>query len=55
MTVQHVLKWCREFDNGQLNVMDEQRVVSCPRLLTLLRILMQQYKQTNLRVLLNLK
>jgi hypothetical protein len=23
MTVQHVRKWCREFDNGQVNVMDE--------------------------------
>jgi hypothetical protein len=21
----HVLKWCREFDSGQMNVMDEQR------------------------------
>jgi hypothetical protein len=25
MTVQHVLKWCREFDSGQVNVMDGQR------------------------------
>jgi hypothetical protein len=25
MTVQHVHKWCREFDSGQVNVMDEQR------------------------------
>jgi hypothetical protein len=24
MTV-HVRKWCREFDNGRVNVMDEQR------------------------------
>jgi hypothetical protein len=24
MTVQHVHKWCREFDSGQVNVMDEQ-------------------------------
>jgi hypothetical protein len=25
MTVQHVRKWCREFDSGRVNVMDEQR------------------------------
>jgi hypothetical protein len=25
MTVQHVHKWCREFDSGRVNVMDEQR------------------------------
>jgi hypothetical protein len=25
MTVQHVCKWCREFDSGRVNVMDEQR------------------------------
>jgi hypothetical protein len=25
MTVQHVLKWCREFDSGRVNVMGEQR------------------------------
>jgi hypothetical protein len=25
MTVQHVCKWCRAFDSGQVNVMDEQR------------------------------
>jgi hypothetical protein len=25
MTVQHVRKWCREFDSGLVNLMDEQR------------------------------
>jgi hypothetical protein len=25
MTVQHLRKWCREFDSGRVNVMDEQR------------------------------
>jgi hypothetical protein len=25
MTVQHVRKWCREFDGGRVNVMDELR------------------------------
>jgi hypothetical protein len=25
MTVQHMRKWCREFDSGRVNVMDEQR------------------------------
>jgi hypothetical protein len=25
MIVQHVRKWCREFDSGRVNVMDEQR------------------------------
>jgi hypothetical protein len=25
MAAQHVHKWCREFDNGQVNVKDEQR------------------------------
>jgi hypothetical protein len=25
MTVQHVRKWCRQFDIGRVNVMDEQR------------------------------
>jgi hypothetical protein len=25
MTVQHVRKWCRKFDSGRVNVMDEQR------------------------------
>jgi hypothetical protein len=25
MTVQHVRKWCREFDSVRVNVMDEQR------------------------------
>jgi hypothetical protein len=25
MTVQHMRQWCREFDNGRMNVMDEQR------------------------------
>jgi hypothetical protein len=25
MTVQHVHKWCREFDRGRVNVMNEQR------------------------------
>jgi hypothetical protein len=25
MVVQHVRKWCREFDSGQVNVKDEQR------------------------------
>jgi hypothetical protein len=25
MTVQHVRKWCREFDSGRVNVMVEQR------------------------------
>jgi hypothetical protein len=25
MTVQHVRKWCREFDSGRVNVIDEQR------------------------------
>jgi hypothetical protein len=25
MAVQHVRKWCREFDSGRVNVMDEQR------------------------------
>jgi hypothetical protein len=25
MTVQHVRKWCRQFDSGRVNVMDEQR------------------------------
>jgi hypothetical protein len=25
MPVQHVCKWCREFDSGQVNVKDEQR------------------------------
>jgi hypothetical protein len=25
MTVQHVRRWCREFDIGRVNVMDEQR------------------------------
>jgi hypothetical protein len=25
MTVQHMPKWCREFDSGQMNVMDEKR------------------------------
>jgi hypothetical protein len=25
VTVQHVHKWCREFDSGRVNVMDEQR------------------------------
>jgi hypothetical protein len=25
MTVQHLHKWCREFDSGRANVMDEQR------------------------------
>jgi hypothetical protein len=25
MTVHHVRKWCREFDSGRVNVMDEQR------------------------------
>jgi hypothetical protein len=24
MTVQHVPKWCREFDSGRVNVLDEQ-------------------------------
>jgi hypothetical protein len=27
MTVQHVRKWCREFDSGRVNVMGEQRSV----------------------------
>jgi hypothetical protein len=47
VTVQHVRKWCREFDSGQVNMMDEQRVVDRPRLLILFRILMQQCKQTD--------
>jgi hypothetical protein len=25
MTVEHVRKWCREFDSGRVNAMDEQR------------------------------
>jgi hypothetical protein len=25
MTVQYVYKWCREFDSGQVNVMDDRR------------------------------
>jgi hypothetical protein len=25
MTVQHVCKWCREFDSGRVNMMDDQR------------------------------
>jgi hypothetical protein len=25
ITVQHVHKWCKEFDSGRVNVMDEQR------------------------------
>jgi hypothetical protein len=25
MTVQHMHEWCREFDSGRVNVMDEQR------------------------------
>jgi hypothetical protein len=25
MTVQHVCKWCREFESGRVNVMDEHR------------------------------
>jgi hypothetical protein len=25
MTVRHARKWCREFDSGRVNVMDEQR------------------------------
>jgi hypothetical protein len=25
MTVQHMRKWCREFDSGRVNVMDEKR------------------------------
>jgi hypothetical protein len=25
ITVQHVRKWCREFDSGRVNVLDEQR------------------------------
>jgi hypothetical protein len=25
MTVQHVHKWCKEFDRSRVNVMDEQR------------------------------
>jgi hypothetical protein len=25
ITVQHVHKWCREFDSGRVNVMDELR------------------------------
>jgi hypothetical protein len=25
MTVQHMRKWCREFDSGRVNVVDEQR------------------------------
>jgi hypothetical protein len=48
MTVQHVRKWCREFDSGQVNVMDEKGMVGCPRLLILFRILLQQFKQTDL-------
>jgi hypothetical protein len=47
MTVQHMPKWCREFDSGQMNVMDEKRVVGLPHLLILFRILMQQCKQTD--------
>jgi hypothetical protein len=27
MTVQHVRKWCREFDSGRVNVVDTQRSV----------------------------
>jgi hypothetical protein len=46
MTVQHVRKWCREFDSVRVNVMDEQMSVGRPRLLILFRILMQQCKQT---------
>jgi hypothetical protein len=45
MTVQHVHKWCREFDSVRVNVMGEQMSVGCPRLLILFRILMQQCKQ----------
>jgi histone-lysine N-methyltransferase SETMAR len=26
MTVQHVRKWCREFDSGRVNVLDEQKI-----------------------------
>jgi hypothetical protein len=25
MIVKHVRKWCREFDSGRVNVMDEQK------------------------------
>jgi hypothetical protein len=25
MSVQHVRKWCREFDSGRVNMMDDQR------------------------------
>jgi hypothetical protein len=39
MTV-HVRKWCREFESGLVNVMDEQRSGCLPRLLILFRILM---------------
>jgi hypothetical protein len=45
MIVQHVRKWCWEFDSGQVNVMNKG-VVARPRLLILFRILMQQCKQT---------
>jgi hypothetical protein len=54
MTVQHVRKWCREFDSGRVNVMDKQRGgYGRPRLLILFRILTQQCKQTDVCVLLN--
>jgi hypothetical protein len=55
MTVQHLRKWCREFNSGRVNMMDEKRVVGCPRLLILFRILMQRCKQTVVWVSLNWK
>jgi hypothetical protein len=51
----HVRKLYREFDNGQVNVADEKGVVGRPRLLIFFRILMQQCKQTDVRLLLNWK
>jgi len=47
MAVNNMHKWCREFESGQVNVKDEQRVVSLPHLLILYRILMQQCRQTD--------
>jgi len=69
MAVQHMYKWCREFDSGRqynicisgaesLTVVDRmwrmnKGVVSLPCLLILFRILMQQCKHTDVWVLLN--
>jgi hypothetical protein len=47
MTVQHVRKWCREFDSGPVNVMDEQTSGRPSNRQIFFRILMQQCKQAD--------